>query len=71
VFIDTHTLTSLAHHDLGMLSLVVSDVPGLYVHGKTDNRWYDAEGHETRAQATLIAGRELMRMFGSLTPIDS
>jgi hypothetical protein len=69
--IDFHPLTLSAHHDLGMLSLVVSDVPGLYVHSKTENQWYDAEGYGHRAQATLLAGRELMRTFSPLRPTDS
>jgi isopenicillin N synthase-like dioxygenase len=60
-----------AHHDLGMLSLVVSDVPGLYVHDKIEKQWYEAEGIGQRAQATLLAGRELMRKCCSTDPFHT
>jgi hypothetical protein len=49
-----------------MLSLVVSDVPGLYVRDKIEKQWLDAEGNGQRAQATLLAGRELMRKLYTL-----
>ncbi|KAF2416428.1 Clavaminate synthase-like protein [Tothia fuscella] len=50
------------HCDLGLLSLVVSDVPGLFVHSRQTQMWHNAEKDFSCIgpnAATLLTGREM------------
>jgi isopenicillin N synthase-like dioxygenase len=61
--LSTRSLTyPKAHCDLGLLSLVVSDVPGLCVRSRSTGAWYNAERDFTCVgpnAATLLTGREM------------
>ncbi|KAF2437599.1 hypothetical protein P171DRAFT_334474, partial [Karstenula rhodostoma CBS 690.94] len=55
------------HADLGLLSAVVGDVPGLEVWGGADG-WVDIERGYTGAQATYTVGRTLERLSAGRYP---
>ncbi|KAF2204161.1 hypothetical protein GQ43DRAFT_365230 [Delitschia confertaspora ATCC 74209] len=48
------------HADLGLLSLVIGDTPGLEVWNRTD--WFPIEQTYIRPGATLLSGRQLQRL---------
>src|ERR1700759_5509814 len=51
----------LAHNDLGILSLVLSDAPGLHCMSRRNGLWYNAEALATSKSSTasLLSGREM------------
>lgn len=52
----------IAHRDLGLLSLVVGDTPGLEVYDRHQNRQFPIEQtYQTPAQ-TIMVGRQLERL---------
>jgi hypothetical protein len=58
-----------AHADLGLLSVVVGNVPGLEVWDGRD--WFDVEREVQRAErkgATLLSGRQLERLSNGRWP---
>lgn len=54
------------HADLGLLSAVVGDVPGLEVWG--GRGWLDVERGYDGAQGTVLAGRQLERLGNGRIP---
>ncbi|KAN0108386.1 Clavaminate synthase-like protein [Hyaloscypha variabilis] len=52
-----------AHKDLGLLSLVMSDTPGLEVYDPHSQRWFPLE--RTYRSPVLLAGRQLERLTNS------
>lgn len=58
-----------AHRDLGLLSLVISDTPGLEVLDRHANGWFQIERSYDRPAGTLLAGQQLQRLSnGRYTP---
>lgn len=54
---------NLEHKDLGLLSLVVGDTPGLEVWDRYVNRWYCIEkSYQSKSAASLLVGRYLERL---------
>jgi len=51
-----------AHKDLGLLSLVIGDTPGLEVWNRHANRWFDIERRYSEPAASLLVGRQLERL---------
>jgi isopenicillin N synthase-like dioxygenase len=52
----------IAHKDLGLLSLVVGDTPGLEVWDKNIQKWFQIERSYQGPAATLLVGRQLERL---------
>lgn len=49
----------LAHNDLGLLSLVMGDVPGLQVWNRFSQSWFPIEESYTTPTASVLTGRQL------------
>jgi hypothetical protein len=54
-------LAYVAHNDLGLLSFVIGDTPGLEVCNKYTQDWFAVERTYTKPAATVLVGRELER----------
>jgi hypothetical protein len=52
----------IAHKDLGLLSLVISDVPGLEVWNRHTQRWFPIERSYSKPAGSLLVGRQLERL---------
>lgn len=50
---------SAGHKDLGLLSLVIGDTPGLEVFDRNVNGWFEIERSYTEPAASLLVGRQL------------
>jgi isopenicillin N synthase-like dioxygenase len=48
-----------AHHDLGLLSLVIGDTPGLQVWDRERNVWHPIEETYTKPTASVLTGLQL------------
>jgi isopenicillin N synthase-like dioxygenase len=69
--LSTGTNIRQAHCDLGLLSLVVSDVPGLCVRSRNTQMWYNAERDFSCIgpnAATLLTGREMEHLTNGRYP---
>jgi hypothetical protein len=51
-----------AHKDLGLLSLVIGDTPGLEVWDRHVQRWFQIERSYDRPAGSLLVGRQLQRL---------
>lgn len=51
-----------AHKDLGLLSLVVGDTPGLEVWDMSNRGWFQIEKTYKRGEGSLLVGRQLERL---------
>lgn len=59
----------IAHKDLGLLSLVVGDTPGLEVHDRHAQQWFPIERSYDRPAGSILAGRQLQKLSnGRYTP---
>jgi len=51
-----------AHKDLGLLSLVIGDTPGLEVWDKHTQRWFQIERSYEKSAGSLLVGKQLERL---------
>ena len=56
------TSSTVAHRDLGMLSLVIGDSPGLEVWDRQRRQWFPLERNYPSPAASLFVGRQLERL---------
>ncbi|CAG8981106.1 hypothetical protein HYALB_00012627 [Hymenoscyphus albidus] len=54
-----------AHRDLGLISLVIGDTPGLEVWNRTSQYWFPIEKSFPEPAGSLIIGRQLERLSNS------
>lgn len=54
------------HNDLGLLSMVISDTPGLEVWDRGPNRWVDIE--RITGKPVLLCGRQIQRLSNDVYP---
>lgn len=55
-------IVAQAHKDLGLLSLVIGDTPGLEVWDKHTQRWFQIEKSYEKPSGSLLVGRQLERL---------
>ena len=51
-----------AHRDLGLLSLVIGDTPGLEVWDRTAQMWFQIERSYAKPAGSLLVGRQLEQL---------
>ncbi|CAG8955583.1 hypothetical protein HYFRA_00009537 [Hymenoscyphus fraxineus] len=54
-----------AHRDLGLISLVIGDTPGLEVWNRTSQYWFSIEKTFSEPAGSLMVGRQLERLSNS------
>lgn len=55
-------LIDIAHKDLGLLSLVIGDTPGLEAWDRNISSWFPIERTYTQPAGTLLVGKQLERL---------
>lgn len=61
-------LTGVAHKDLGLLSLVIGDTPGLEAWDRNTKSWFPIERTYARPAGTLLVGKQLEHLSNGRYP---